>query len=169
MDKKRIRDQLNSSIKAMGEYINTHQIAIKQCKLDVADFEKQIKDLETKGDFDWICKGVKYWFNSSDGGRCAQRWHDDIFDKAHLKELNVYQTEELCRMGHIRDVIARTKGDWDGVGEFFYVWNGVRTAKSFATNRTLLFNNPKFQTAESCEIFWTEERKEAQKHFNTYK
>jgi len=167
MDKKRIRDQLNSSIKAMGEYINTHQIAIKQCKLDVADFEKQIKDLELKGEFDWLVEGVKCWYNNGSGRSCSLIFDENLMVKYCFMDLNVYRTEELCRMGHIRDVIARTKGDWDGKDDF-YIWDGKAAGSYYGSVRITSYNQPKFNTAESCEIFWTEERKEAQAHFNTY-
>jgi hypothetical protein len=167
MDKKRIRDQLNSSIKAMGEYINTHQIAIKQCKLDVADFEQQLKDLEPKGEFEWLVKGVPYWLNDTDEFQDSYSWENDEFDKKQLKALNVYQTKELCKMGHIRDVIARTKGDWDGEGTFFS-WDGQEVLPYSFNYHLFKFNQPKFNTAKACDEFWTDEYKAAQKHFNTY-
>jgi hypothetical protein len=167
MDKKRIRDQLNSSIKAMGEYINTHQIAIKQCKLDVADFEKQIKDLELKGEFDWLVEGATCWYNNGRGRSCSVIFDENLMDKDCFMDLNVYETEELCKMGHIRDVIARTKGDWDGKDDF-YIWDGKAAGSYYGSVSITSYNQPKFNTAKACDEFWTDERKEAQNHFNTY-
>ena len=170
MDKKRIQDQLNRSIKDREQFINTHELAIKQCKLDVADFEKQLKDLEQKGEFDWLVEGVKYWFNDLNEDHGSHLWENDEFDKAQLKTLNVYRTEEICKMGHIRDVIARTKGDWSGEGDFYF-WNGHEALPyTYSVNYAFFkYNQPKFNTSKACEIFWTNERKKAQKHFNTYK
>jgi hypothetical protein len=88
-------------------------------------------------------------------------------DKDCFMDLNVYETEELCKMGHIRDVIARTKGDWDGKDDF-YIWDGKAAGSYYGSVSISSYNQPKFNTAESCEIFWTDKRKEAQAHFNTY-
>ena len=167
MDKKRTQDQLNRAIKDREQFINTHELAIKQCKLDVAEFEKQLKDLEPKGEFDWLVDGESYWSNSA-GNQENYVWVNDRYDKGNIKELNVYKTKELCRIGHIRDVIARTKGDWDGEGDF-HIWDGKAAGSYYGSVRISSYNQPKFNTAKACDEFWTEERKEAQAHFNTYK
>ena len=168
MDKKRTQDQLKKKIEEMNNFVSFHLDCMMKYQNDLKSFEQQLKELEPKGEFDWIRKGVEYWFNSLYGNQDSYLWDNDEFDKRRLKTLNVYKTKELCRIGHIRDVIARTKGDWDGEGDF-HIWDGKAAGSYYGSVSISSYNQPKFNTAKACDEFWTEERKEAQAHFNTYK
>ena len=166
MDKKRTQDQLKKKIEEMNNFVSFHRDCMMKCQDDLKSFEQQLKELEPKGEFDWLVDGESYWSNSA-GNQENYVWVNDRYDKGHIKELNVYKTKEMCKMGYIRDVIARTKGDWDGEDDF-YIWDGKAAGSYYGSVRITSYNQPKFNTAESCEIFWTEERQQAQNHFNTY-